>query len=138
MVCYAAGGLGGIDKEWSYLSAEKRFPVSLTWQYLVTGSLPALHRHYLLERMTREQCASYEAFLKDLRRSKYLIERLGFFPPWRTLESVTAEAVLEHEIPGKLARHSKVSRPAGRHPDGRRKWRKRMTDRLTGVPRKGS
>ena len=138
MLGYAAGGLAHIGEEWSYFEPERRFSVSLTWQYLVTGSLPALHRHYLLERMTREQCASYESFLDEMRRNRRVIERVGFFPPWRTLESVTAEAVLEREIPGKLARHSQSSRPAGRHADGRRRWRKRLADRLKGVPRKES
>lgn len=138
MMCYAAGSLGSIGEEWSYFAPERRFSVSLTWQYLVTGSLPALHRHYLLERMTREQCSSYEAFLKEMGRSRRVIERLGFFPPWRTLESVTAEAVLERKIPGQLTRHSQTSRPAGRRPDGRRKWHKRVADRLKGAPRRGS
>ena len=138
MMCYAAGSLGSIGEEWPYFALERRFSVSLTWQYLVTGSLPALHRHYLLERMTREQCASYESFLDEMRRNRRVIERVGFFPPWRTLESVTAEAVLEREIPGKLARHSQSSRPAGRHADGRRRWRKRLADRLKEVPRKES
>ena len=138
MMCYATGSLGSIGEEWPYFAPERRFSVSLTWQYLVTGSLPALHRHYLLEKMTREQCASYEAFLKEMRQSRRVIERLGFFPPWRTLESVTAEAVLERKIPGQLTRHSQTSRPAGRHTDGRRKWHKRLTDRLKGTPRRGS
>lgn len=138
MMGYATGRLAHLGEEWSYFEPDRRFSVSLTWQYLVTGSLPALHRHYLLERMTREQCARYESFLKEMRRNRGVIERVGFFPPWRTLESVTAEAVLEREIPGKLARHSQSSRPAGRRPDGRRSWHKRLTDRLKGVPRKGS
>lgn len=136
MVCYAVGSLRSIGEEWSYFEPERRFSLSLTWQYLVTGSLPALHRHYLLERMTREQCASYESFLKELGRSRRLLERLGLFPPWRTLESVTAETVLEREIPGKLARHSRTSLPAGRHPDGRRRLHKRLSDRLGGAPRR--
>lgn len=131
-LCYAADSLGQLEREWTRFTPERRFSVSLTWQYLVTGPLPALHRHYLLERMTREQCLRYEAFLKDLRRSRAVIRRLELFPPWRTLETVTAEAVLEREIPGRSSRRGRGLEPRGRRPDGRRGWRKRATDRLRG------
>lgn len=132
-LCYAAGNLEALEREWAYFTPERRFSVSLTWQYLVTGTLPDLHRHYLLERMTREQCLRYEQFLKELRASRAVIRRLDLFSPWRTLETVTAEAVLEREIPGRRSRRGRGLEPRGRRPDGRRGWRKRVTDRLRGV-----
>lgn len=137
-LCYAVDNLEALDREWAYFMPERRFSVSLTWQYLITGTLPALHRHYLLELMAREQCLRYETLLKDLGRSRAVIRRLDLFPPWRTLETITSEAVLEREIPGRRSRRGRGLRPRGRLPDGRRGWRKRVTDRLRGAFGAGS